>query len=432
MGLFKSSVVFCFLLITYRYISRYIEGDLPVVLDGYYHPDFQPLVDIFRKNLENGKEKGGALSVYHKGVCLFDMWGGYADLEANRPWDQQTITMAFSASKGVAAIIVAKMVDMGLIDYKRPISDYWPEFSQKDKGNITVEMLLSHQAGLPLLDEYLHLRDIIDNPDKVERILAAQSTVWPPGSEFGYHGVTYGLYVDTLIRKVDPKHRNVAQFFRDEIGDPFDLDMFINTPKEEHYRVARLHTQAQWKMLLETLMSPKYFPILGYLILFPDSLLAHVAKAVVEFTQDLSIFNNPELREVPLTSASVTTTASGMAKLYGILANGGSTADGKQFLTKDQVTKLSIPLVRGIDSVIRKQDSMFGPGTGMILNPKGQIIFGHTGHGGQVGMADLHNNVGFMYITNHISIYGLGDDPRYLDLEIGMYKCLDNYVNNSH
>lgn len=59
---------------------------------------------------------------------------------------------------------------------------------------------------------------------------------------------------------------------------------------------------------------------------------------------------------------------------------------------------------------------------------QGQLMFGHTGHGGQVGMADPTNKLGFMYITNHISIYGLGDDPRYLDLEKEIYRCLDNIV----
>lgn len=427
MGVLRYGLTLCFILVSYYYLRLFFSEKLPLVLNGYYHPDFKPLADVFRRNLLNGKERGGSMAVYHRGECVFNMWGGYADDESMRPWDSNTLTMAFSASKGIAAVIVAKMVDMGYLDYKRPVADYWPEFAQKDKGNVTVEMLLSHQAGLPLLDEFLHLRDILDNPDKVERILASQSTVWPAGSQFGYHGVTYGLYVDTLVRKVDPQGRDIAQFFRDEISKPFEIDTFINTPREEFYRVARLQTQPKWEMLLETLVSPKYFPILGHLILFPDSLLANVAKAVVEFTQDLSVFNNPDLREVPLTSATVTTTAAGIAKLYGILANGGSTKD-KVLLTAEQVRKLSTPLVRGTDSVIKKTDSIFGPGTGMVMNPKGQLMFGHTGHGGQVGMADPANQLGFMYITNHISIYGLGDDPRYIDLETELYKCLDNYM----
>ena len=38
------------------------------------------------------------------------MWAGYADIEAQRPWREDTISQAFSSTKGVAAIILAKMV----------------------------------------------------------------------------------------------------------------------------------------------------------------------------------------------------------------------------------------------------------------------------------------------------------------------------------
>ncbi|XP_060588558.1 uncharacterized protein LOC132743976 [Ruditapes philippinarum] len=209
----------------------------------------------------------------------------------------------------------------------------------------------------------------------------------------------------------------------------FQLDTFINTPKSEYYRAARLYTQPMWEMLLETLMSTRYFPILGHYILFPDSLLVNVAKAVVEFTKDMSVFNNPDLREVPLTSATVTSTAEGLGKLYGILANGG-TAKSKVLLNAELVKKLATPLSQGTDSVIKQENSMFGPGTVIMKNPKGQLMFGHSGHGGQVGMADATNKLGFMYITNHISINGLGDDPRYLDLENALYKSLDNHESN--
>ena len=55
---------------------------------------------------------------------------------------------------------------------------------------------------------------------------------------------------------------------------------------------------------------------------------------------------------------------------------------------------------------------------------------GHTGHGGQVAMADLTNSLGLSYLTNFISIYGMGDDPRYLDLERATYECLENYLES--
>ena len=85
--------------------------------------------------------------------------------------------------------------------------------------------------------------------------------------------------------------------------------------------------------------------------------------------KDMSVFNNPDLREVPLTSATVTSTAEGLGKLYGILASGGSTK-GKVLLTTEQIQKLATPLSQGTDCVIKQENSMFGPGTVMMKNPK--------------------------------------------------------------
>lgn len=71
-----------------------------------------------------------------------------------------------------------------------------------------------------------------------------------------------------------------------------DLDMYMNAPPDQWHRVARMYNNPRWKLLLEAMMSSRYFPILGYLILFPDSLLANVAKAVKEYTMVSSTFGD--------------------------------------------------------------------------------------------------------------------------------------------
>ena len=56
---------------------------------------------------------------------------------------------------------------------------------------------------------------------------------------------------------------------------------------------------------------------------------------------------------------------------------------------------------------------------------QGEKTVGHTGHGGQVAVGDIHNGLGIAYITNHLTIHGIGDDPRYMDLEKALYNALD-------
>ena len=48
----------------------------------------------------------------------------------------------------MCAIVIALLVERGYLDYKKPVAEYWPEFAANGKENITVEILISHQAGL--------------------------------------------------------------------------------------------------------------------------------------------------------------------------------------------------------------------------------------------------------------------------------------------
>ena len=66
---------------------------------------------IRRKNVESGKERGASFAVYHRGEVVIDMWAGYADREAERPWQKETMTLAFSASKGIVGIVLASLVE---------------------------------------------------------------------------------------------------------------------------------------------------------------------------------------------------------------------------------------------------------------------------------------------------------------------------------
>lgn len=83
------------------------------------------------------------------------------------------------------------------------VARYWPEFAQNGKGNITVRQLLSHQAGLALLDDPIDL-DTARDPDRLAEILAAQKPAWEPGTRHGYHAITIGFDESELLRRIDP------------------------------------------------------------------------------------------------------------------------------------------------------------------------------------------------------------------------------------
>jgi CubicO group peptidase (beta-lactamase class C family) len=74
--------------------------------------------------------------------------GGYRDLERRLPWQEDTLVLVYSATKGLAGMTVAVAHSRGLLDYDERVSTYWPEFAQNGKEDVTVRQLLSHQAGL--------------------------------------------------------------------------------------------------------------------------------------------------------------------------------------------------------------------------------------------------------------------------------------------
>ncbi|MBM3820665.1 MAG: beta-lactamase family protein, partial [Acidimicrobiia bacterium] len=106
---------------------------------------------------------------------------------------------------------------------------YWPEFAQNGKARITVRQLLAHQAGLYALDERPD-RDVVGDADRLAALLARQKPAWEPGTRQAYHAVTIGYYEGELLRRIDPRHRTIGQFFQDEIATPLGLDLYIRLP----------------------------------------------------------------------------------------------------------------------------------------------------------------------------------------------------------
>ena len=175
----------------------------PDSIVGDVDEGYGKLVDVFRRNMTSGEEIGAAVAVYRDGVKVVDLWGGYRDGNTKAPWQEDTLVMMMSTTKGVSSLAVAVAASRGLISYEAKVADYWPEFAQAGKGTVTVWQLLSHQAGLPAITPPLTLGDVAD-PAKMSAKIAAQAPAWTPGTRHGYHTITLGYYESELIRHADP------------------------------------------------------------------------------------------------------------------------------------------------------------------------------------------------------------------------------------
>ena len=218
-------------------------------VEGHVSRGFEAVREAFAENFARRGELGGACCAYHHGEKVVDLWGGIRNKQTGEPWEQDTMVVVHSATKGLAAMTLALAHSRGWLDYEERVATYWPEFAQQGKEKITVRQLLAHQAGLFAFDEPVD-RSVVADLDRLAVVLARQKPAWEPGTRQAYHALTLGFYEGELMRRVDPRHRSLGQFFQDEIASPLGEDVYIRLPEEiPNARLATLSPPSRLRML---------------------------------------------------------------------------------------------------------------------------------------------------------------------------------------
>ena len=202
----------------------------PVEIHGFVSSGYEAVREAFAENFVRRREVGAACCVYHRGEKVVDLWGGVRNKATGEPWEEDTMALVYSATKGLAAMTLALAHSRGWLDYDALVCKYWPEFAQNGKEKITVRQLLAHQAGLFAFDEPVD-RSVVANLDRLAEVMARQKPAWEPGTRQAYHAITLGFYESELLRRIDPQHRSLGQFFQDEIATPLGLDFYIRLPE---------------------------------------------------------------------------------------------------------------------------------------------------------------------------------------------------------
>jgi CubicO group peptidase (beta-lactamase class C family) len=391
----------------------------PETIHGDAVEGYGKVADAFRANFSAGREVGAALCVYRNGRKVIDMWGGYRDGRIRSPWQADTMCNMFSSTKGVAALCIAHAVSGGLLDYDGKVTDYWPEFGQNGKGEVTVRQLLAHQAGLCALSPNPTLADIAD-PARLSPILAAQKPAWAPGTRHGYHAVTIGWYESELIRHTDG--RTLGRYLAEEIAGPLGLDLYIGLPDDvDRGRVATLHQWKRYEALLHVNVMPAGF-LLGSLN--PAGLLARATAIPADIDPYQGDYNRDDVRRVEIPSANGTGSARALAQLYGVAALGG-TGLGFTPAIFDALTAPPRNPSGGVRDMVMRTDSAYA--LGLCKQFPRQVFgssmraFGTPGFGGSFGFADPDTGVGFGYVMNRLGFH-LVSDPRELALRQALFR----------
>lgn len=303
-------------------------------IHGEVAPGFELVREEFERNFSERDELGAACCAYVGGEKIVDLWGGVRDRKTGAAWEEDTLVLTFSTTKGVSALVVAFAHSRGFIDYDERVATYWPEFAQNGKAGVTVRQLLNHQAGLCSLDEPLNPW-VLSDLDRVAEILAKQRPAWEPGTRQGYHYLTLGLCENELIRRVDPQGRSLGRFLREEIMDPLDEEFYVGLPPEvPASRVATIEAFHPLQMLLHLNTMPLGL-VLGYMN--PRSLTARtLGNPKLRSPGDL---DKPEYRRVELPAAGGIGTARAVAKAYGTFASDVGRLD----VRPEMIAELSTP-----------------------------------------------------------------------------------------
>jgi CubicO group peptidase (beta-lactamase class C family) len=405
------------------------------VTEGRCEPAFASVRHEFERNFAARGEVGASLCVSVGGRVVVDLWGGLADPATGRPWDEDTVVMVWSATKGATALCAHLLVEAGDLDLDAPVHRYWPAFAAEAKDGITVRMVLNHQAGLPHLRDRLPEDAYCDWDGMVGRI-EAERPFWAPGTRHGYHAVTFGWLVGELVRRLTGQ--SLGTFFAKEVAGRLGLPFWIGLPEEEHRRVA--------PSLRAAALGGSRRPCRGDTPRPPGpgpgepTTRTALAAAADPSSIPALVFRNsgrffarcnaPEVWSAEIPGANGITNGRGLAGLYAPLAgpDGGlvgpeavarmgavSSAGGRDAALLIP-TRFSLGFMKAWDNRAQPPEA----GDSFIV---GEPAFGHVGFGGSVGFADPACGLAFGYTLNRHGTR-VTIDERAQSLIDATYRCL--------
>ena len=380
-------------------------------LEGFVADGWGAVRDAFASNLDSREDIGAGVAVFHRGKLVVDLTGGWRDNAGTIPYTPDTLQLVFSTTKGVVATAVAMCVERGHFRYDDPVAHVWPAFAEAGKADVTIEQLLSHQAGLYTVDGELAFEHVLDWNEMCSR-LAATAPRFEPGSQHGYHALTFGWLAGELVRRADG--RNIGRFVAEEIAAPLGAEIYIGLPEELESRVAPVNTG--WaKTATPAGEAPPASKAGKFATPLPADLPLTQALTLNGAMNVKGGFNRRDLHAAEVPGANGITNARSMATMYaatmGEVTVGGDRVRLVAPETIELATRARTPLRRDAVLIV---NSRFA--AGYMLNGDanafpGDACYGHPGAGGSVSFADPSREIAFSYVMNRMTDALLGD-PR--------------------
>jgi len=391
-------------------------------ISGTCDPQFEAVREAFLASFVNHGDVGAGVSVYVEGEQVVDLVGGSTAADGSDPYTADALQMVFSTTKGATAICAHLLAERGELDLDAPVTDYWPEFAAAGKGGVPVRWLLCHKSGLVDVDRKMTLSEALDW-DTVTSALAESAPLWEPGTQHGYHAVTYGWLVGEVVRRVSG--RSLGRFFADEVAGPLGLDFWIGAPDSVHDRIVHLIPMGLPPGIdLGTKADGSPYGMIEMLdmLMGPGNLMGRALSAPGGAFADQDVWNTPEVWRAEVPAANGITNAASLARMYAATV---SEVDGVRLLSESTVKEATVRQTHGADSVLIFEipfasGFMLDGGMAKLGSP---TAFGHYGAGGSLGFGDHERGIGFGYVMNRMDL-GVAGDPRTSGLIDAVYASL--------
>ncbi|RYY76625.1 MAG: class A beta-lactamase-related serine hydrolase [Gammaproteobacteria bacterium] len=394
-----------------------VEG---LTIKGNWAPRWQPVVDAFSANFNDG-EQGAGVALSYRGELVVNIWAGERSNRlagiSNQPWAENTIVNIFSAGKGLVALCVLQLIADGKLNLNSPMANYWPEFAQNNKEKITVRDVLCHRSGLSAFHEHI-ADDQIFNWAAMSQSVANEASWWVSGEQQGYSPFMYGWILGELVRRVSG-YESFNAYFQVKVARPSGIKCYFGVPDSE------LDSIADTGPLKKNIISPSN----GADSVALGKLMKADPRGVTNraFCNPISLMtatNTLAWRQAQIPAANAHANAHAIASVYGALANKELLPAEvlplcwqEQTFADDRVLGLPLRFSHGFMlSQADRADCRYG---------RGARAFGHPGAGGCLGFADPDYEIGFGYVTSRMG-QNILIDERAVAIIDALYAVLEN------
>jgi CubicO group peptidase (beta-lactamase class C family) len=364
----------------------------PFPQSGLIAPGFEPVAEAIAENFSKLDELGCQIAIFRNGDPVVDICAGWSDRKKDIEVTPNTLFSVYSSGKAMAALVIAHLVEQGHLDYEQPVAEIWPEFAAHGKDALTLGQMMSHQSGLcGITDPEFDPQDWI-NFDKVITVLENQEPLFVPGSQSGYHPVTFGFLAGEVARRADPEQRRLGVILAEDLSQPAQADVHLGLSPKDHARVSQI-VKPRAMADLGPLTEPKKVAFLK-----PWSSPARIS--------------GDQWREAELAGSNCQATAAGIGAMMGAFATGRvgartllseptrQAATRSRIIGPDAVLPFTIDFAAGV--MRNAPNFAYGPNAATL---------GHSGWGGSAVFADPDTGLHGAYVMNRQQNYLMGD-PR--------------------